>query len=108
MVGLFRTDRVIGTAVASGEHIALIGDEVVGAPLTGIIRGLTLDGAQVMRATKVVEVDPRDDPKFAFGIGERPRRIAQGVQSVLMEEGGVATFRRKPWDRETPKPVPRI
>jgi xanthine dehydrogenase accessory factor len=27
----------------------------------------------------VVEVDPRGDPAAAFGVGERPARIASGI-----------------------------
>jgi xanthine dehydrogenase accessory factor len=31
----------------------------------------------------VLEVDPRGDPALAFGIGERPARIAAGVVAAL-------------------------
>ncbi len=31
------------------------------------------------RGTKVVEVDPRGDPASAFGVSERPERIASGI-----------------------------
>jgi xanthine dehydrogenase accessory factor len=33
----------------------------------------------VITRTKVIEIDPRGQPQQAFGIGERPQRIAQGV-----------------------------
>jgi xanthine dehydrogenase accessory factor len=32
---------------------------------------------------KVIEVDPRGDAAAAFGLGERPRRIAEGVFKAL-------------------------
>ncbi len=35
------------------------------------------------RANAVIEIDPRDDPAAAFGLGERPRRIAEGVLRAL-------------------------
>ena len=38
-----------------------------------------LDGARVNRGTKAIEIDPRGQPERVFGIGERPRRIAEGV-----------------------------
>ena len=49
------------------------------APLDGILRGLTHDGARVAAGAKVVEVDPRGDPAGAFGVAERPARIASGI-----------------------------
>jgi xanthine dehydrogenase accessory factor len=48
-----------------------------------VIRGLTRNGVEVALRTKVIEVDPRGDPAAAFGLGERPRRIAEGVLKAL-------------------------
>ena len=53
------------------------------APLTGIIRGLAHNGVDAAVGTKIIEVDPRGDPSSAFGLGERPRRIAEGVCRAL-------------------------
>ena len=50
---------------------------IVTAPLDGMIRGLTRDGIPVTMKTKIVEVDPRGANAEAWGIGERPRRIAE-------------------------------
>lgn len=77
--GLFLTDRRIGDGVAAGDVVAWIGTTPILAPLAGCLRGLTHHGAAVTRGMKVVEVDPRSRPERVFGIGERPRRIAQGV-----------------------------
>ena len=44
-----------------------------------MIRGLTHSGVPVAVGTKIIEVDPRGDPAAVFGLGERPRRIAEGV-----------------------------
>ncbi len=56
--------------------------------LSGILRGLTHDGAQVRAGAKVVEVDPRGDCAAAFGVGERPDRIAAGVVAAVAEALG--------------------
>jgi xanthine dehydrogenase accessory factor len=53
------------------------------APIGGVLRGLTRSGVEVTERTKVIEVDPRGDPAAAFGSGERPRRIAEGVLKAL-------------------------
>lgn len=77
--GEFRTARAIGDRVSAGEVVAHVGQSAVVAPLAGILRGLTHDGAQVAAGAKVIEVDPRGDPAGAFGIAERPARIAAGI-----------------------------
>ena len=81
--GLFLTDRRIGDAVCAGEIVAWIGTTRLLAPLAGCVRGLTHHGAFVNVRTKVIEIDPRGRPERVFGIGERPKRIAQGVLRCL-------------------------
>jgi len=77
--GEFRTALAIGERVRKGEVVAHVGQAALVAPLDGILRGITHDGAKVAAGTKVVEVDPRGDPAAAFGVGERPARIASGI-----------------------------
>jgi xanthine dehydrogenase accessory factor len=86
--GLFRTRLAIGDAVRAGDLVASIGGTRLPAPLDGILRGLTHDGAEVRAGAKVVEVDPRGDPAAAFGVGERPGRIAAGVVAAVAEALG--------------------
>jgi xanthine dehydrogenase accessory factor len=81
--GVLRTSARIAQRVSAGEVVATIGDEPLAAPLDGILRGLTHDGVEVQAGTKVVEVDPRGDPAKAFGLGPRPRRIAEGVLAAI-------------------------
>ncbi|MGE3711375.1 MAG: hypothetical protein AB7G35_17090 [Hyphomicrobiaceae bacterium] len=77
--GCFETTARIGDSVLVGQPIANIGNATLFAPLAGIIRGLTHSGVPVSVAAKVIEIDPRGDPSAAFGLGERPKRIAEGV-----------------------------
>lgn len=81
--GTFLTDRAIGDRVQEGDEVARIDEMVVVAPLSGILRGLTHDGACVAAGAKVLEVDPRGDPARAFGVGERPGRIAEGIAGAI-------------------------
>jgi len=85
--GVIRTQAQIAQRVAAGETVATIGDEPLRAPLDGILRGLVHDGVPVAAGAKVLEVDPRGDLSKVFGIGPRPRRIAEGVLEA-MEVGG--------------------
>jgi xanthine dehydrogenase accessory factor len=81
--GLMVTRFQIGNRVNEGDAVAAIGDTTLIAPLTGQLRGLTHDGAWVAKGTKVIEIDPRDDAAEVRGLGERPRRIAEGVLKAL-------------------------
>ena len=83
VAGRFATGARIGEPVAAGSVLAWIGATALAAPLAGVIRGLVRDGVMVTEGAKVIEVDPRGDPALAFGIGERPRRIAEGVLAAL-------------------------
>ena len=64
--------------------MACIGETRVDAPLPGCLRGITHDGATVGK-TKIIEIDPRGDSRAAHGLGERPRRIAEGVLKTMKE-----------------------
>jgi xanthine dehydrogenase accessory factor len=81
--GVLHTKAGIGDAVRRGEEVARVSDAALLAPLDGILRGLTHDDVPVVAGTKVIEVDPRGRVDEVRGIGERPRRIAEGVLSAM-------------------------
>lgn len=81
--GRFETNARIGDRVEETAVVASIGGVALHAPIAGVIRGLTRNGVEVAIRTKVIEVDPRGDPAAAFGLGERPQRIAEGVLKAL-------------------------
>ena len=81
--GRFRTGARIGDRVEENAVVATINEIALRAPIGGVLRGLTRSGVEVACRTKVIEVDPRGDPAAAFGLGERPRRIAEGVLKAL-------------------------
>lgn len=81
--GVFSTQLNVGDMVAQGREIARIGGTPVYAPLSGCLRGITHDGVRVLEGTKLVEVDPRGLVRAVYGIGERPRSIAQGVLEAV-------------------------
>jgi len=81
--GRFKTRARIGDRVEEGDAVATIGAIPLHAPIGGVLRGLTRSGVEVAVRTKVIEVDPRCNPVAVFGLGERPRRIADGVLKAL-------------------------
>ena len=92
--GRFVTQHRIGMAVAMNETVGAIGVLPVLAPMTGVLRGLAARGARVSAGTRVVEVDPRGDPALCFGIGDRPRVIADGVIAALADRSGLIPLSR--------------
>jgi xanthine dehydrogenase accessory factor len=85
VAGIFSTAFEIGMPVVAGQPIANIGSVELAAPLTGRLRGLTHSEVEVGQGTKVIEIDPRDEDADIYGIGERPRRIAQGVWEAFQK-----------------------
>ncbi|MFZ5808802.1 MAG: hypothetical protein ACOY16_05920 [Chloroflexota bacterium] len=77
--GIFETNYQIGDTVVEGQTVANIGEVLLKAPIGGVLRGLTRKGVPVVAGTKVIEVDPRREGAQVAGIGERPRRIAEGT-----------------------------
>jgi xanthine dehydrogenase accessory factor len=75
--GVFRTKARIGHAVRKGQEVAMIGSMPLTAPLDGLLRGVTRDGAPVTARTKVIEVDPRSREAEVGGITERPGRTTR-------------------------------
>ena len=76
--GIVRTRARIGDVVRRDQVIAEIGVVGVHAPLDGVLRGLTHDGAPVTVGTKVLEVDPRGAVAEVRGIAERPAPDRRG------------------------------
>lgn len=83
IAGRFHTSARIGEPVVQGQLLATIGQSVLAAPIAGVLRGLTRDDVDVAVGAKVIEVDPRGDPALVVGLGERPRRIAEGALAAL-------------------------
>ena len=81
--GVFETKLQIGDQVSEGQEVARIGIHHLCAPICGVLRGLTHTGVPVAPKTKVIEIDPRIEAPQIGGIGERPRKIAQGVQQAI-------------------------
>ena len=83
VAGTFRSGLLIGARVESGREVGFVGTTVVRAPLTGWLRGLTHDGAEVEAGTKIVEIDPSATPDAVFRIGERAQCVAAAVLAAI-------------------------
>lgn len=84
--GLFRTGGRIGLRVAAGDLLGHVGARPIVAPFAGVLRGLCHDGAWLAAGARVAEIDASGSPENAFGLGERPQRIAAGVLEALVDD----------------------
>ncbi len=80
--GTMRTTHNIGDYVEAGTIVGTVEGTGLQAPLSGWLRGLAHDGAQVEEGNKVVEIDPVGG-ELRQGLGERPLRIAEGVLDAI-------------------------
>jgi xanthine dehydrogenase accessory factor len=81
--GEFSTQRKIGEWVESGELLGNLSGADIRAPLSGFLRGLTRSGVAVGQGAKLIELDPRRVGAVLYGLGERPRRIAEAVLRAI-------------------------
>lgn len=107
--GRFEASTQLGIPVARGREVGRVGDLPIVAAIDGVVVGLTRSGTEVSRGAKVVEIDPRGRPGVAFGIGERARRIAQGVvAAIAFHEATSTRASRAPALHSTFSPGARI
>lgn len=83
--GVFASRCDIGDAVCCGEPIARIGRETITAPVSGRLRGLARPGLSVSEGAEIAEIVPPGSDEKLVGIGERPRRIADSVLTLVRE-----------------------
>ncbi len=85
----------IGSQVNAGEAIVRIGDEVVRAHFTGLLRGLIHPGVVVERGVKVGDIDPRLDSRLCESISDKALAMGGAVLEAILS---VSEFRKGLWD----------
>ena len=84
--GVFRSSKSIGDQVSKGNVVAVVDDSPVIAQISGIIRGLIRDGAEVKKGTKLGDIDPRGKKEYCFTISEKARAIGGGVLEAILHQ----------------------
>ncbi len=74
----------IGSIITEGDPILSVGDEVVCAPFTGLLRGLIHDGVAVRKGAKVGDVDPRPEKFRCEYVSEKSLAIGGGVLEAVL------------------------
>lgn len=92
--GTFVTHLDIGSRLQAGQLIAEVSGTPIVAPFDGLLRGLLHAGLPVECGTKVGDLDPRNDPRFATLISEKSLAIGGGVLEALLTRPEI---RQKLW-----------
>lgn len=74
----------IGDMVEKGQVICKVGEIDVIANLSGIVRGMIIEGINVTKGYKIGDIDPRGHIENVDTISEKARAIGGGVLEALM------------------------
>ena len=87
--GILAAHRQIGDLIQEGELIASVEGEKLLAPFDGALRGLIRDGIEVQAGMKIGDLDPRNDPKYAFMVSDKALSIGGGVLEAILSQDAI-------------------
>jgi xanthine dehydrogenase accessory factor len=82
--GIFHPQKSIGDRINKGAVVAVVDDFPVIAKISGVVRGLLREGAEVKKGTKVGDIDPRGKKESCFSISDKARAIGGGVLEAIL------------------------
>jgi len=82
--GIFHPQKSIGERVNKGSVVAVVDDFPVMAKISGVVRGLLREGAEVKKGMKVGDIDPRGKKEICFTISDKARAIGGGVLEAIL------------------------
>jgi xanthine dehydrogenase accessory factor len=82
--GIFHPQKSIGDRVNKGLVVAVADDFPVIAKISGVLRGLLREGAEVRKGMKVGDIDPRSKKESCFTISDKARAIGGGVLEAVL------------------------
>lgn len=83
ITGVVEPLAVIGDRVEEGQIVARVGDEMVRARTSGVLRGMIRSGVQVNAGTKIGDVDPRAEKSHCYEVSDKSLAIAGGVLEAI-------------------------
>ena len=82
--GKFKPLKQIGDRVKKNELIGWVSRQEVRSGVSGIIRGLIMDGFHVKKELKIGDVDPRGKKEYASTVSDKARAIGGGVLEAVL------------------------
>ena len=74
----------IGHIVKTGDIICYVDNQQVTAPFDGIVRGLIMDGREVVKNLKIGDVDPRPIKESCYTISDKARALGGAVLEAVL------------------------
>jgi xanthine dehydrogenase accessory factor len=74
----------IGDQVKEDERVCDVGETEVRSPISGVLRGIIMDGLEVTRGLKIGDVDPRGMGEYCFTVSDKARAIGGGVLEAIL------------------------
>lgn len=82
--GIFHPHKSIGERVNKGSVVAVVDDFPVIARISGVVRGLLVEGIEAKKGMKVGDIDPRGKKEYCFTISDKSRAIGGGVLEAIL------------------------
>ncbi len=94
--GVFHALASIGDSVTCGDAVAESGGVYIKAQLSGIVRGMLLNGIHVHKGMKCGDIDPRCEKQNCFTVSDKARAVGGGVLEAVCgyEHGTYPACRR--------------
>lgn len=85
--GIVTPIKNIGDNVVKGEVILKVDDVEVEATLTGVLRGMIMDGYKVKEGFKIADIDPRDVSSHCYTVSDKARTLGGAVLEAILKLG---------------------
>lgn len=82
--GIFRQRLEIGDMVEQNEIAGYVGTEPMRCQISGVLRGLLVDGTPVHRGMKAGDVDPRGEVSYCQLVSDKALAIGGGVLEAIL------------------------
>jgi len=74
----------IGDQVRADERVCDVGETEVRSAISGVLRGIIMNGVEVSRGLKIGDIDPRGIREYCFTVSDKARAIGGGVLEAIL------------------------
>ena len=83
--GVFCGVKQIGDNAQAGEVVAYVENSPIIAEISGVVRGMLMDGLMVKPHTKCGDIDPRGDVNLCYQISDKAKQVGQGALKAVLD-----------------------
>ena len=81
--GIFRAEKQIAAEVSAGDVLAHVDYTPIIAEISGVLRGILMDGLIVKKGDKCGDIDPRGDASLCYQASDKANKIGLGVLEAI-------------------------